>query len=95
MMSADRPCLVALAERAELIREHEICRTRWLRDDAQLQALAEQVSASVVSALLRPIGAYLALHEDGGEAEQLVRRIFGLPDALAPDSRDMRADLAA
>ena len=95
MAAADRACLVALAERAELIREQEICRSRWLRDDAQLQALAEQVSASVVIALLRPIGAYLARHEDGGAAEQRVRWIFDLPDAIAPGSRNAREGLAA
>lgn len=94
-MSPDRPCLVALAEHAELIRAGEIRRSRKLREDARLLALSEQVSTSVVAAMLRPIGAHVARHQDPDDAELCVRRLFGLTDALEVSSGNVVQGSAA
>lgn len=94
-MTSESPCLVALAQRAELIRAEEIRRCRTLRDDAQFLALAQQVSTSVVAAVLRPIGDYLARHADQDDADQRVRHLFGVPDAFEPVSGDAPEGLAA
>ena len=94
-MSPDRPCLVALAEHAETIRAGEMRRSRKLREDARLLALSEQVSTSVVEAMLRPISAHVARHRDSDAAELCVRRLFGLTDALELPSRKVVQESAA
>lgn len=80
-MTADRECLRALAERAESVRREEVRRCRRLRRDENALAVAEQISTSLVAALLRPINLYVTTRDDP-EDERYIRRMFNLPDEL-------------
>ena len=86
-MTTDEPCVAVLADHAEVIRAAEVRRCRPLRHDATLRDLADQVSASVVAALLRPIAAHLSSYDGVAPAERCVRRLFALPGS-ASGSRD-------
>ena len=79
MISAETSCVVALAEQAEAIRREEVRRCRRLRHSTGALAAADQVSASVVAALLRPISVHLARCRDPTDAERCIRLLFDLP----------------
>ena len=93
-MTALAPCLVALAERAEVVRREEIRRCRPLRRDERALAVAEEISRSLIAALLRPINLHVATCDDPME-ERYIRRLFDLPDELAQDARETERGAAA
>lgn len=94
-MTADSRCLVALAERAEAIRREEVRRCRPLRRDENALAVAEQISSSLIAALLRPISLHVAACRDREEAEHYIRRLFDLPEELEPAADEIARGAAA
>ena len=84
IITAQHPGLAALAEHAELIRTAEVRRCRPLRHDARLLGIAEQVSASVIAALLQPVGIHVEAHHDPEQADACVRMLFALAVDVEP-----------
>jgi glutamyl-tRNAGlu reductase-like protein len=94
-MTEGSRCLVALAEHAEAIRREEVRRCRRLRRDENALAVAEQVSASLIAGLLRPISLHVATCHNRDEVERYIRQLFDLPEELGPEADEITPGAAA